>query len=65
MDKRITSVCIVGGGAAGWITAGLIAAERQTFGEDALRITLIESESIGIIGVGEGTWPTMRKTLKK
>ena len=30
-----------------------------------LQITLVESETIGIVGVGEGTWPTMRTTLKK
>ena len=30
-----------------------------------LQITLVESETIGIVGVGEGTWPTMRSTLKK
>ena len=29
------------------------------------QITLVESETIGIVGVGEGTWPTMRTTLKK
>ncbi len=26
---------------------------------------MVESETIGIVGVGEGTWPTMRTTLKK
>lgn len=65
MDNRIRSICIVGGGAAGWLTAGLIAAQRQSDDEQALSITLVESEQIGIIGVGEGTWPTMRNTLKK
>jgi glycine/D-amino acid oxidase-like deaminating enzyme len=59
--EPIRSICIVGGGTAGWLTAGIIAARH---GSD-LRITLVESETIGIIGVGEGTWPTMRSTLKK
>ncbi len=59
------SIVVVGGGAAGWITAGLLAA-RHCQGEHApVQVTLVESEKIGIIGVGEGTWPTMVDTLKK
>jgi tryptophan halogenase len=63
MQRPVRSICIVGGGTAGWLTAGLIAARHA--GESGLEITLVESETIGIIGVGEGTWPTMRSTLKK
>jgi tryptophan halogenase len=55
----IKRVVIVGGGTAGWLTAGVIAAEHR-----ALHITLLESPSVGPIGVGEGTWPTMRDTLR-
>ena len=51
-------VVIVGGGSAGWLTACVLAA-RQT----RLAITLVESPDIPTIGVGEGTWPTMRETL--
>ncbi len=65
MTRMIRSVCIVGGGAAGWLTAGLLAAQRSLPDGSGLSVTLIESETIGIIGVGEGTWPTMRNTLKK
>lgn len=61
MERPVRSIAIVGGGTAGWLTAGIIAA-RHTAG---LHVTLVESETIGIIGVGEGTWPTMRSTLKK
>jgi glycine/D-amino acid oxidase-like deaminating enzyme len=61
MERPVRSICIVGGGTAGWLTAGIIAARHAA----ALQITLVESETIGIIGVGEGTWPTMRSTLKK
>ncbi|MFC3673628.1 tryptophan halogenase family protein [Novosphingobium pokkalii] len=60
-DRAITSVCIVGGGSAGWLTAALIAARH---GPD-VAVTLVESVSRGTIGVGEGTWPTMRNTLRK
>ena len=60
-NGAIRSVCIVGGGSAGWLTAGLTAARH---GAD-LKVTLVESVKRGTIGVGEGTWPTMRNTLRK
>lgn len=55
---------IVGGGTAGWISAGVLAAKFKQNNESGYSITLVESPSVPIIGVGEGTWPTMRKTLK-
>lgn len=57
----IKSVLIVGGGSAGWLSAGIIAA-RHGFSVD---ITLLESSELPTIGVGEGTWPTMKSTLQK
>ena len=51
-------VVIVGGGSAGWLTACVLAARQP-----GLAITLVESPDIPTIGVGEGTWPTMRQTL--
>ncbi len=57
----IRHIVIVGGGTAGWLTAGLLAAEH---GARGISVTLIESPDIGPIGVGEGTWPTMRDTLR-
>lgn len=65
MTERIKSVCIVGGGSAGWLAAAVIAARHRAGHADDLQVTLIESEAIGILGVGEGTWPTMRNTLRK
>ncbi|WP_373990317.1 tryptophan halogenase family protein [Duganella sp. BuS-21] len=53
-------IVIVGGGSAGWMTAGLIAAEHRS-----LQVTLIESPDVAPIGVGEGTWPSMRDTLRR
>jgi tryptophan halogenase len=66
MVQRIQSVVIVGGGTAGWLTAGIIAARHQgrIRGGD-FSVTLIESPNIAIIGVGEGTWPTLRTSLEK
>jgi glycine/D-amino acid oxidase-like deaminating enzyme len=65
MPKPVNTVIIVGGGTAGWLTAGLLAAEYRAQSEPGVRIVLIESPDVGPIGVGEGTWPTMRLSLEK
>ncbi len=65
MHTPIKSIVIVGGGAAGWITAGRIAAKYKDNKASNISVTLIESPTINIVGVGEGTWPTMRNTLMK
>lgn len=65
MVKPIKSIVIVGGGSAGWITAGVLAARHASNTPDGVKVTLIESPNIKTIGVGEGTWPTMRSTLMK
>ncbi|WP_226704940.1 tryptophan halogenase family protein [Microbulbifer elongatus] len=64
MVSRIDEVLIVGGGTAGWLTAGILAARLNSTREDAVKITLVESPNVPIMGVGEGTWPTMRTTLQ-
>jgi hypothetical protein len=56
---------IVGGGSAGWIMAGLIASEYAGGPGQSISVTLVESPDVKTIGVGEGTWPTMRTTLQK
>lgn len=74
--NAIKQVVVVGGGAAGWITAGRIAAHHNakitasathlaTNENEGVQVTLVESPNVPIIGVGEGTWPTMRNTLLK
>lgn len=65
MAKTIAKIVIVGGGSAGWISAGLLAAELKRRNNTSVSVTLIESPDINIIGVGEGTWPSMRGTLHK
>ncbi|KXI27750.1 tryptophan halogenase family protein [Paraglaciecola hydrolytica] len=65
MDKTTRIITIVGGGTAGWLTAGVIAAEHMANSEQGIEVRLIESPDVNIVGVGEGTWPTMRGTLKK
>jgi tryptophan 7-halogenase len=64
--QPVRAVVIVGGGTAGWLTAGIIAARLQSrMKTGGFSVTLIESPDIRIIGVGEGTWPTMRSSLEK
>jgi len=64
IDKPVRKIVVVGGGSAGWITAGLIAANHARIPDSPIEVTLVESPRVGTIGVGEGTWPTMRSTLQ-
>lgn len=59
------TVLVVGGGTAGWITAAYLAKVLAPKSADGIRVTLVESRDIGIIGVGEGTFPSIRKVLKR
>ncbi|WP_448664206.1 tryptophan halogenase family protein [Sphingomonas sp. CJ20] len=65
MVSPVRNIVIVGGGTAGWLTAGIIAARHKGRIPHNFTVTLVESPNVPIIGVGEGTWPTLRSTLKK
>lgn len=65
MSNIVRKIVILGGGTAGWITAGILASRFSSrIANNELNITVCESPNIPIIGVGEGTWPTMPSTLK-
>src|SRR5690349_2681729 len=65
MQHPTKKIVIVGGGTAGWLTAGVIAAKHKSRMPGGFSVTLVESPNTPIIGVGEGTWPTLRSTLAK
>ena len=55
-NKRISNITIVGGGSAGWMAATALA----TYLGKGATIRLVESEEIGIVGVGEASVPHIR-----
>jgi tryptophan halogenase len=65
MVQPVKNIVIVGGGTAGWLTAGVIAAKHRSRIGNGFSVTLVESPTTPIIGVGEGTWPTLRSTLAR
>lgn len=65
MSLAIRNVMIVGGGTAGWLTAAVIAAHHKTGKAGGLAVSLVESSDIPTIGVGEGTWPTLKNTVQQ
>jgi len=63
--NSVKNIVIVGGGTAGWLTASVIAARHKSQMTAGFSVTLVESPNIPIIGVGEGTWPSLRSTLAR
>ncbi|GAW42290.1 Flavin-dependent tryptophan halogenase RebH [Brevundimonas sp. SH203] len=67
MDQRaddVRHVAIVGGGTAGWMAAAALARAFHRPGGLKVQITLIESEAIGTVGVGEATIPPIRQFVE-
>lgn len=56
MNRPVRSVLIVGGGTAGWMAATYLATHLHAAGRS---VTLVESKTIPIIGVGEATVPPL------
>ena len=65
-DRGIPSqVIIVGGGTAGWMAASLLQKAWSQAGDTPAQITVVESEDIGTIGVGEGSTPMLREFFRE
>ena len=63
LPDEVRHVAIVGGGTAGWMAA---AAPARAFTRPSglgLKVTLVESEVIGTVGVGEATIPPIRQFI--
>ena len=56
---NVSSICIVGGGTAGWMTAATLI---KTFPNK--NITVIESPNVPIVGVGESTLAFIKQWTK-
>uniref|UniRef100_UPI003F68F551 tryptophan 7-halogenase n=1 Tax=Neptunicella sp. TaxID=2125986 RepID=UPI003F68F551 len=61
MQNKLKSICIVGGGTAGWMAATSLSAALRG---SQIQITLIESADIASIGVGESTVPSIMDFLQ-
>lgn len=60
-SKLVKNIVIVGGGTAGWMTAAYLA---QWLEQTDIRVTLVESDQIGTIGVGEATVPGIHQFIQ-
>lgn len=56
MQNSLKSLCIVGGGTAGWMAATLLSTALRG---SNIKITVVESSDIDTIGVGESTVPSI------
>jgi tryptophan halogenase len=61
MQNTLKSICIVGGGTAGWMAATLLSTALRG---NNIKITVIESPDIATIGVGESTVPSIMEFVQ-
>jgi len=55
------NIVILGGGTAGWMAANIFATKWQS---NQVKVTLVESPDVDIIGVGEGSTPQLKRFFK-
>lgn len=60
---RLKKVLVVGGGTAGWLAACYLAKAVNAVDPESVQVHLVESPDIGLLGVGEATFPSIRGTL--
>ncbi len=63
-DRAANRFIIVGGGTAGWIAAACLARLLLRAPGTAKSVTLVESEDIATVGVGEATVPSIQDMLR-
>ena len=59
MVNKYSNICIVGGGTAGWLCAAFLKKHTNS------NVTLIESDKVPIIGVGESVPPHVMEFIKR
>ena len=60
-SDQINNIVIVGGGSAGWMSAAMLSKQLECGTKNSkISITLIESDDIGTVGVGEATIPPIK-----
>ena len=57
VEEQVRRVLVVGGGSSGWMSAAMLV---TALSKD-ISVELVESDAIGIVGVGEATIPPMQK----
>lgn len=62
MSQDKLNIVILGGGTAGWMTANLMAARWK---DKDIHLTVIESPDVGVVGVGEGSTPSMQNFFQE
>ncbi|MEO2266722.1 tryptophan halogenase family protein [Pseudoalteromonas sp. YIC-656] len=65
MNNKIKRIVILGGGTAGWLAASHLGAHyKKTIQAGQLSVTVVESPDVPNVGVGEGTVPIIRDSIR-